>query len=303
MTMAAKPLSLPVWDRRAGGLFHEFMEDAPQTYESEPDRSLHQWLESQPAFDWLVALLQSAPWSARKIEPFVRKHNIDLSEFKPVRYRSYAEFFDREFRPGARVFVPPPQMAAFAEARYFGWEAVDPAQKVPIKGRSLDAAQVLGSAQRALPFRGGPVLLARLSPVDYHRVHYPDDGTTLAHDRCGSRLWTVNWHALQSKPDILLRNERQVSLLQTVTFGLLGFVEIGALSVGRIAQVHSPDRPFRRGEEKSVFKFGGSAVAVFGEPGKWRPTDDLVANTTQNVETLIRLGEVVAREGGGTARA
>jgi hypothetical protein len=28
-----------------------------------------------------------------------------LPDFKPVIYRSFAEFFDREFRPGARPFT------------------------------------------------------------------------------------------------------------------------------------------------------------------------------------------------------
>jgi hypothetical protein len=50
-------------------------------------------------------------------------------------------------------------------------------------------------------------------------------------------------------------------------------VEVGALSVGRIVQVHPLDAPFQRGEEKSVFHFGGSAIVVFGEPGAWRPCD------------------------------
>jgi phosphatidylserine decarboxylase len=70
-------------------------------------------------------------------------------------------------------------------------------------------------------------------------------------------------------------------------------VEVGALSVGRIVQVHPLDAPFQRGEEKSVFRFGGSAIVVFGEPGMWRPSDDLVAHTKEGVETLVRLGEPV----------
>ena len=118
-----------------------------------------------------------------------------------------------------------------------------------------------------------------------------DHGSTLDHDRLGGRLWTVNWRALQSKPDILFRNERQMNILQTQNFGRLGFVEIGALSVGRIAQVHQLDTPFKRGEEKSVFRFGASAIAVFGEPGRWRPSDDLLERTKQGTETLLRLGE------------
>src|SRR4029077_3042873 len=57
------------------------------------------------------------------------------------------------------------------------------------------------------------VVLARLSPVDYHHVHYFDHGRTLGHDRLGRRLWTGNWHALLNKPEILVENERQVKTL------------------------------------------------------------------------------------------
>ena len=130
-----------------------------------------------------------------------------------------------------------------------------PGQKFPVKGHSLSVDQILGSADRARSFAGGPVLLVRLAPVDYHHMHYPDDGTTRDHQRLGRRLWTVNWHALQSKPDILFANERNVNILETRNFGRLGFVEVGALSVGRIAQVHPLHLPFRRGDEKAVFRF------------------------------------------------
>jgi hypothetical protein len=51
---------------------------------------------------------------------------------------------------------------------------------------------------------------------------------------------------------------------------------------------------FLRGEEKSVFKFGGSAIVLFGEPGKWRPADDILQHTTQSIETLVRLGDTIA---------
>jgi phosphatidylserine decarboxylase len=195
--MAARPLPLPLWDRKAGKLVQEFMDDAPSTYESRPRRSLNQWLESHPLYDWLLAAYQNSRFSARKIGPFIRKHHIDMGEFEPVTYRSYAEFFERRFRLGVRPFpAEPASMGAFAEARYLAWERVDETQEFPIKGRSLDAAQILGSPSRARDFAGGPVILARLSPMDYHHVHYPDHGRTLGSDRIGGRLWTVNWHAL-----------------------------------------------------------------------------------------------------------
>ena len=294
--MSARPEPVPVWDRSTERLFQEFMEDAPQTYETQPERSLRQWLEAQPLYDRLIALYQESRFSVKKIKPFIEKHRIDMSEFKPVAYHSYADFFDREFLPEARPFTEDPNvLPAFAEARYFGWERIQPDQQFPIKGKSLDAAGLLGSKERAAPFVGGPVLVARLSPVDYHHLHYPDDGRTLEQDRLGKSLWTVTWTALQHKPDIYLVNERAINLVETKNFGRLGFVEIGALSVGRIVQKHPFDRPFKRGDEKAVFKFGGSAVVLFGEPGEWKPSDDILVHTEGNMETLIRLGEPVAK--------
>jgi phosphatidylserine decarboxylase len=263
----SNPKPLPVWDRNAAQLIEDFLDDHPTTYESEPLRSPVQWLESQPAYDWLVAVLQHAPWTRRKIGPFVRRHGIDMSEFEPVSYRSYAHFFGRKFRPGMRPFPDDPKaMGAFAEARYFAWESVERGMNFPVKGHSLNAETILGSAERAAAFRDGPVILARLAPVDYHRVHYPDAGATGERDRLGKRNWTVNQNALRSMPDILFRNERSISILHTTHFGRLAFVEVGALTVGRVVQTHPIDKPYRRGQEKSYFAFGGSAIIVFGTP-------------------------------------
>jgi hypothetical protein len=103
--MANKPLPLPLWDRKAQRRIDEFMDDSPSTYESQPRRSFNQWLESHPLYDWLIAAYNDTHMSARKIAPFIRKHHIDMSEFEPVQYRSYAEFFDRRFREGVRPFA------------------------------------------------------------------------------------------------------------------------------------------------------------------------------------------------------
>jgi phosphatidylserine decarboxylase len=172
---------------------------------------------------------------------------------------------------------------------------LETAQQFPVKGHSLRADRILGNTDRARPFIGGPVILARLSPMDYHHVHYPVDGSTLEHDRLGHRLWTVNWHALLNQDDILFRNERLINIVGTYEFGRLAFVEVGALSVGRIVQIHPFYKPFRRGDEKSVFKFGGSAIVVFGEPGMWLPSDDVLEHTREGIETLVRLGEPIGR--------
>jgi phosphatidylserine decarboxylase len=291
----AQPKPLPVWDRKFSRRFEEFLDDHQSTYETRPRRSPTAWLESQPLYDRFVSAAQNTGRSARKIQPFIEKHKIDMGEFEPMIYRSYAEFFTRKFRQGARTFPSKPsEMGAFAEARYFGWEKLAPGQKFPIKGHSLSPELILGDSIRARPFVGGPVLVARLSPVDYHHVHYFDEGKTLGDHHIGGRLWTVHWKALQNKDDILFVNERYVSLIETKNFGNVAFVEVGAMTVGRIVQVHPLDRPFERGAEKSFFCFGGSAIVMFGEAGRWRPCDDILEHTQDSVETLVRLGDAVA---------
>ena len=293
--MTVQPKPLPVWDRDANRLVEEFLDDHVPTYETRPRLSLTQRIQATPLYDRLYSLLQQTRWSARKIGPYIQKHHIRMDEFVKRDYRSFEDFFVREFRPGVRRFpTAPGEMGAFAEARYLAWEKLTPDHEFPVKGSSADAERVLGSAERARPFLGGPVILARLAPVDYHHVHYPDAGRTLDTDRLGSHNFTVTWQALLNKDDIILRNERAVSILETEHFGRLGFVEVGALTVGRIAQIHPANEPFTRGLRKSVFRFGGSAILVFGEPGAWLPSQDLLEHTREGVETMLRLGQTVA---------
>jgi phosphatidylserine decarboxylase len=291
----AQPKPLPVWDRPQGKLIKEWMEDSKGTYETKPRRSPMAWLQATRPVDWAYSAFQNSRMSKGKIEPFIKKHKIDMSEFEPVIYRSYSEFFTRRFRDGMRKFpTAAGKMGAFAEARYFGWEKLDIEQELPIKHQSISAERLLQDANRARTFREGPVLLARLAPVDYHHVHYPDEGTTTGHTRLGRSVWTVNWQALQSKPDILFKNERAINYLKTKNFGQLAFVEIGAMTVGRIVQVHSLEIEYERGAEKSFFCFGGSAIVVFGEPGAWCPSKDILENTEKCIETRALLGDTVA---------
>jgi hypothetical protein len=57
---------------------------------------------------------------------------------------------------------------------------------------------------------------------------------------------------------------------------------------------HKRSVPFLRGEEKSVFKFGGSAVVLFGEKAALLPSSDITAYTRKGIEALVRLGDVIA---------
>lgn len=294
--MAIAPITY--WNRRTGRLEQEqvYGEGALRwMYETRPGRALGEGLLSRSWVSALYGSLQSTRWSARKIAPFVQQFDIPMEEYERSDFASFNDFFIRRFKPGARPFTQNPgELAAFAEARYFAMERLDPAQRFPVKGIALTASELVGDSALAKPFERGPAFIARLCPVDYHRFHFPDGGHVVTTSHCAGPLHSVNPLALQFKPDILITNERQVSILDTDHFGKLAYVEVGATMVGKIVQTHAAGRPFGRGDEKGYFLFGGSTVVVLGEAGAWTPDSDLLTQSAGGVETLVRLGERIA---------
>jgi phosphatidylserine decarboxylase len=244
----------------------------------------------------LYGSLQSSPRSALKVPGFVEKFRIPMEQYEPGPFASFNDFFIRRFREGLRPFpTDAGSMGAFAEARYLAFANTSEPITLPVKGLELDPIGLLGATPGKERFRGGSCLLARLCPVDYHRFHFPDSGRITHFHQEEGKLHSVNPLALQRHPGLLLANERHVSVLSTENFGDIAYVEVGALCVGRIVQSHQLERPFARGAEKGYFLFGASTVVVYGEPGAWIPTDDLLGMSAKGVETLVELGSPVAR--------
>ena len=242
--------------------------------------------------------------SRKKVPPFVKKFNIDLSEYKAGSiksdnkensYKNFNEFFIREFEDGKREFLKDEaKMPAFCEARYFGYRQIEDEVKVPVKGKFLNAKDLLGNSKWDKTFEDGPLIIARLCPVDYHRYHYPLDGKTLDSFQVSGQYHSVNPLALKVRENIFLINERRASILETKNFGKLAYIEVGAAMVGKIIQSHDESKSFRRGDEKGYFLFGGSTVILLGEKGKWEPSKDIIENTQNGFETYLKLGDEVA---------
>ncbi|MDQ6962062.1 MAG: phosphatidylserine decarboxylase [Mariprofundaceae bacterium] len=244
--------------------------------------------------------------SAKKVTPFLKNFNIPIDQYQkgsfkenPIEtsYQSFNEFFIRAFKEGQRTFSQKyHEMGAFAEARYFGHENMHDELKIPVKGSMLRAVDLIGDHALAKDFIGGPLMIARLCPVDYHRYHYPDHGKTLKAFTVSGDLHSVNPLALKYREDIFIKNERRVSILETEHFGKLAYIEVGATCVGKIVQSFDESQPFKKGDEKGYFLFGGSTVVLCGEKGKWTPSQDMLKNTKAGIETYIQLGDAVAQQ-------
>ena len=91
----------------------------------------------------------------------------------PIRI-SMSSLLENSGQEKERFLLRPQIMPACAEARYFGYDAIDENTVVPVKGKFLNEAGILDNEELAKDFVGGPLLIARLCPVDYHRYHYMD---------------------------------------------------------------------------------------------------------------------------------
>jgi phosphatidylserine decarboxylase len=104
ISRTSNAVPLPVYDRKTGTRFQEFLSGSPATYEARPHRSVTNIVQSHPAYDWLVSMYQNTRLSARKIEPFIRKHHIDMDEFEPGPYETYAAFFWSQVQARSSTF-------------------------------------------------------------------------------------------------------------------------------------------------------------------------------------------------------
>lgn len=275
-------------------------------YQSKPGQYLSTFLCKAP-LSKIYGIFQDSSWSVGKIKTFIENFNINMDDYLPHEnhtiekpYSNFNQFFIRKFKPDRRPFIQNAnEMAAFSEARYFGYTVVSDDELVPVKGHFFKPKELLSNSKWESTFESGPLLLARLCPVDYHRFHFPDDGVVLDNYHVEGLYHSVNPLALKSKQDILITNERHVTILETKHLGKLAYIEVGAICVGKIVQSRSIEKgeTFKRGEEKGYFLFGGSTVIVIGEKGKWQPSEDILTNTKRGLETYLHLGMTVASIG------
>ena len=227
--------------------------------------------------------------SALAVRPFIRKNHICMDDFEQRRFRSFNDFFTRRVLPGKRpVDNAPGHLIAPCDSKLTVYD-IRPDSRFRVKGTEYTLEGLLQSKELAETFLGGTLLLFRLTVGDYHRYTYIDSGFVTGSTRIPGVFHTVN-PAAASRCPIYRENTREYSLLESLRFGTVLQMEVGAAMVGRI--VNAPgSRNVRRGEEKGRFEFGGSTVIVLLQKGRAILDTDLLRNTAQDAETVVRLGE------------
>ena len=230
---------------------------------------------------WFSKLRQ--PWVLRASMAVWRSFTeLDLSDARQAHFSSLHECFTRELKPGARPVDPDPRsLASPCDAIVGASGTVHLGSVLQAKGFPYSLRELLGRAERAVPYEGGTYVTLRLTSAMYHRFHAPHDARIEHVSYLSGDTWNVNPIALKRVQRLFCRNERAVIRLRLSSGDPLTLVPVAAILVASI-RLHclnvllhlrwpGPhelpcDTRVKKGQELGWFEHG-STIIVFAPPG------------------------------------
>ena len=244
-----------------------------------------------PSISKLSGKLLDTELSSILVNPFIKREHVDMTDYVPRKYTSFNDFFTRKVKDGAR---PVDQDADALVSPCDCRATVYPILKnsnFSIKHTEYTLRALLHSKKLANMFQGGYLYVLRLTVTDYHRYIYAVTGEQTKCYRINGNFHTVNPIANDYLP-IYKENTREYTLIRTENMGNVLQMEVGALLVGRIKN-HKEKCHCEKGEEKGYFEYGGSTIIVITEPGAVNPSETLLNNTANDLETKVLQGQLI----------
>lgn len=225
------------------------------------------------------------------IKPFIRANQIAIDDYEKAGFDSYNDFFTRKIKASKRpVDMEPSHLISPCDSKLTVFPITEDSE-FTIKNTRYSLESLTRSHKIAKKYRGGYLLLFRLTVDDYHRYCYIDDGKKSKNHIINGVFHTVNPVANDHYP-IYKENTRCISFLDSDSFGTLMTIEVGALMVGKIVNYHE-EKIVQRGEEKGRFEFGGSTIILCIKSGQVCIDKDILENSQAGIETKVQYGEKI----------
>lgn len=245
----------------------------------------------KPWISKLAGKLMDSRLSALLINGFIKKNAIDMSQYEDRKYLSFNDFFTRRVKDGARVIdYNKKHLISPCDSKLCVYPITEDS-RFTVKNTKYTLASLIRDEELANRYIGGQFLLFRLTVGDYHRYGYPDDGQKSDSIRINGVFHTVNPVANDKYP-IYRENTREFTCIKSKIFGDILMIEVGATMVGRIVNEKGVG-DVNRGEEKGRFEFGGSTVILCLEKDRVVIDGDIIDNTKNNIETVVKYGEKI----------
>ena len=236
----------------------------------------------QPWLSNLIGQLFETRLSKIGINHFIKKHQIDLTRFEKKEYCSFNDFFSRKLKDSSwktdRNFLCAPCDGKLSVYK------INDDLTLSIKHSRYTISSLIQEEEIANRYQEGWCFVFRLTPDDYHRYHFIDDGEIIQQKKINGVFHTVRPIA-QEKYPIFSENTREITIMNTKNFQTITQIEVGALLVGKIAN-HSL-QAFQKGEEKGTFLFGGSTIILLVEKNAIQINPTLLCNTMHHLETIV----------------
>ena len=257
-------------------------------YENPVGRASLLWWVKRKTISRIYGLYCRTPFSARKIPRFIKEHQIDMTGCDES-YKNFAQFFSRE---KANVSFPedPQVLGSPCEGMVSVSMDIAPEKLIAAKGAEFSLAELFGDKALAEDYRGGTMVRIRLTPSNYHRMHFFDDGVVTGAKFLKGDLYSVNPLAVDRVRRLYCRNKRALINFSSRHFGDVAMVEVGATFVGSIVHCFDVGEQVSRGQQASFFLPGGSLVLFFFKPGAFMPDEALIEQTNAGYETKSLIG-------------
>ncbi|MCR5791867.1 MAG: phosphatidylserine decarboxylase [Lachnospiraceae bacterium] len=223
------------------------------------------------------------------VSSYIKRNNIDMSEFEGQTFRTFQDFFSRK-KASYTVDTEPSHLISPCD----GLLSVFPIRHdtfYPIKGSEYRLTDLINDDDVAQMFVDGTCIILRLQANDYHHYCYFDDGYQYINHFIPGELHSVQPIACASVPVYRL-NRRLWTLMDTHHFGKVVQTEVGALLVGGIEN-EKVSGNFVRGEEMGHFELTGSTIVLFFQKDQIRIQENILQGLQTMDEFPVKLGQQI----------
>lgn len=242
-----------------------------------------------PVFSRLYGIYNSTPLSKGRIYPFVEKYGICMEDYEKREYNSFNDFFIRVPKPERRpVDMADTSFVSPADSKLSVYP-VEKDNRISVKGVEYTLSDLVGRRISLADYESGLCLVFRLTMDDCHRYCFVDKGRVVRRFHIKGKLHTVSPISREHK--VYRENFRIVNVLDTMNFGRIVCIEVGALLVGRI--VNHPVRSFEKGMEKGYFEPGGSTIILLLQKDHVELDEDIARICGEGTEVKILRGEKI----------
>lgn len=236
--------------------------------------------------------LMDSKLSRPLIKRFVKKNGIDLSQFESDNFQCFNDCFCRKIKDGLRPIDPDESALITPCDGLLSAYRIEDDTVLPVKQSAYTVKSLLQNDELAKRYRGGTCLVFRLCVTHYHRYCYPASGEKGENIFLPGKLHTVRPIALEAR-SVFVENCREYTVIETERFGSVLQMEVGALLVGKIDNLHGA-KTVTRGEEKGKFLYGGSTIILLLEKDRVSIPEQIFKNTQSSLETPVLMGERIS---------